>query len=311
MAEIRHLISITDFTAEESSHIIQRARRMKEGELSRPLAGKNVALLFEKPSLRTKVSFEVGINQLGGNAIYLSPEEVGLGVRETVRDVARVLSGFVDCIIARVNRHQDLLELAEYSAAPVINALSDLEHPCQTIADLVTIQEHQGDLAGLKLGFIGDGNNVARSLCLGLPPLGISFAIASPPNHKDYHLDRESLDLGRRLAVQNGHTRAEVLDLDDPAAAVSGADVVYTDTWTSMGQEAEAVIRRRDFQGFTVDPDLLSQAKPGAIFMHDMPAHYGEEVSVGMLEHPQSVAYNQANNRLHGQKAILEFLFAN
>ena len=311
MAEIRHLISITDFTAEESSHIIQRARRMKEGELSRPLAGKNVALLFEKPSLRTKVSFEVGINQLGGNAIYLSPEEVGLGVRETVRDVARVLSGFVDCIIARVNRHQDLLELAEYSAAPVINALSDLEHPCQTIADLVTIQEHQGDLAGLKLGFIGDGNNVARSLCLGLPPLGISFAIASPPNHKDYHLDLESLDLGRRLAVQNGHAKVEVLDLDDPAAAVSGADVVYTDTWTSMGQEAEAVIRRRDFQGFTVDPDLLSQAKPGAIFMHDMPAHYGEEVSVGMLEHPQSVAYNQANNRLHGQKAILEFLFAN
>ena len=256
MAEIRHLISITDFTAEESSHIIQRARRMKEGELSRPLAGKNVALLFEKPSLRTKVSFEVGINQLGGNAIYLSPEEVGLGVRETVRDVARVLSGFVDCIIARVNRHQDLLELAEYSAAPVINALSDLEHPCQTIADLVTIQEHQGDLAGLKLGFIGDGNNVARSLCLGLPPLGISFAIASPPNHKDYHLDLESLDLGRRLAVQNGHAKVEVLDLDDPAAAVSGADVVYTDTWTSMGQEAEAAIRRRDFKGFTVDPDL-------------------------------------------------------
>ena len=311
MAEIRHLISITDFTAEESSHIIQRARRMKEGELSRPLAGKNVALLFEKPSLRTKVSFEVGINQLGGNAIYLSPKEVGLGIRETVPDVARVLSGFVDCIIARVNRHQDLLALAEYSTAPVINALSDLEHPCQTIADLVTIQEHQGDLAGLKLGFIGDGNNVARSLCLGLPPLGISFAIASPPNHKDYHLDLESLDLGRRLAVQNGHAKVEVLDLDDPAAAVSGADVVYTDTWTSMGQEAEAAIRRRDFKGFTVDPDLLSQAKPGAIFMHDMPAHYGEEVSVGMLEHPQSVAYNQANNRLHGQKAILEFLLAN
>ena len=311
MAEIRHLISITDFTAQESSHIIQRARRMKEGELSRPLAGKNVALLFEKPSLRTKVSFEVGINQLGGNAIYLSPEEVGLGTRETVPDVARVLSGFVDCIIARVNRHQDLVELAEYSAAPVINALSDLEHPCQTIADLVTIQEHQGDLAGLKLGFIGDGNNVARSLCLGLPPLGISFAIASPPNHRDYHLDRESLDLGRRLAAQNGHTKAEVLDLDEPASAVAGADVVYTDTWTSMGQEAEAAVRRRDFQGFTVDPDLLSQAKPGAIFMHDMPAHYGEEVSLGMLEHPQSVAYNQANNRLHGQKAILEFLFAN
>ena len=311
MNAMRHLLSITEFTAEESLHIIQRARRMKDGEFGQPLAGKNVALLFEKPSLRTKVSFEVAINQLGGNAIYLSQQEVGLGTREPVSDVARVLSGFVDCIIARVNRHEDLVELAKYSDAPVINALSDLEHPCQTVADLVTIQEHCGELAGLKVGFIGDGNNVARSLCLGLPPLGISFAIASPPNLPVYHLDQESLDLGRRLAAENGHAKAEVLDLDHAVAAVTGADVVYTDTWTSMGQEADSAVRRRDFQGFTVDPALLSQANPGAIFMHDMPAHYGEEVSEGMLEHPQSVAYNQANNRLHGQKAILEFLFTN
>ena len=309
MAEIRHLISITDFSAEETQHIIQRSRRMKDGEISRPLEGKNVALLFEKPSLRTKVSFEVGINHLGGHSIYLSRQEVGLGTREPVSDVARVLSGFVDCIIARVDRHEDLVELAAHSSVPVINALSDWEHPCQTIADLMTIQEHKGDLKGLKLCYIGDGNNVARSLCLGLPPLGVSFVIASPPVKDKYHLDQGSLDLARRIA--NGKASKMVLDLTDPVAAVQGADVVYTDAWTSMGQEAESDARRQDFQGFTVDPELLSQAKPGALFMHDMPAHYGEEVPPGMLDHGQSVAYQQANNRLHGQKGILEFLFAN
>ena len=306
MAEIRHLISITDFSAEETSHIIQRSRRMKDGEISRPLQGKNFSLLFEKPSLRTKVSFEVGINQLGGHSIYLSRQEVGLGTREPVSDVARVLSGFVDCIIARVDRHEDLVELAKHSSVPVINALSDWEHPCQTIADLLTIQEHKGALEGLKLCYIGDGNNVARSLCLGLPPLGVSFAIASPPVNDRYHLDRASLDLAQRRA--NGNASQMVSDLTDPVAAVQGADVVYTDAWTSMGQEAESEARRRDFQGFTVDPELLSKAKPGALFMHDMPAHYGEEVSEGMLDHPQSVAYDQAENRLHAQKAALEFI---
>ena len=311
MAQRRHLISITDFSAEETRYIILRARRMKDGDISKPLEGKNVALLFEKPSLRTRVSFEVGINHLGGNSIYMSQQDVSLGAREPVSDLARVLSGYVDCIIARVNRHEDLVELVKHSSVPVINALSDQEHPCQTIADMVTIQEHKGDLEGLKLSFIGDGNNVARSLCLGLPAQGVSFVIASPPTNEKYHLDQRTLDLARRLASENGNKSTQVLDLSDPVAAVQGADVVYTDTWTSMGQEAEAEARRRDFQGFMVDPELMSKAKPGAIFMHDMPVHYGEEVSPGMLDHHQSVAYHQANNRLHGQKAILEFLFAN
>ncbi|PKB78337.1 MAG: ornithine carbamoyltransferase [SAR202 cluster bacterium Io17-Chloro-G9] len=309
MTEKRHFISITDFSAEETRHIIQRARLMKDGEISRPLEGKNVALLFEKPSLRTKVSFEVGINHLGGHPIYLAQQEVGLGIRESVSDVARVLSGFVDCIIARVDRHQDLVELAEYSSVPVVNALSNWEHPCQIIADLMTIQEHKGGLEGLKLCYIGDGNNVARSLCLGLPPVGVSFTIASPPANDKYHLDQESLNLALRSA--NGKGSPMVLDLRDPVAAVQGADIVYTDAWTSMGQEAESEARRRDFQGFTVDPELMSKANPDAIFMHDMPAHYGEEVPPGMLDHGQSVAYHQANNRLHGQKGILEFLFTN
>ena len=307
MAEKRHLISITDFSADETRRIIQRARRMKDGEISRPLEGKNVALMFQKPSLRTKVSFEVGINHLGGNAIYLSQQEVGLGTREPVSDVARVLSSFVDCIIARVDRHQDLVDLAKYSSVPVINALSEWEHPCQIVADVMTIQEHKKELEGLKLCYVGDGNNVARSLCLGLPPLGVSFAMASPPANDKYHLDQLSLDLARQRA--NGRTSTTVVDLRDLETAVRGADVVYTDAWTSMGDEAEAEVRRRDFQGFTVDHDLMSKANPGAIFMHDMPAHYGEEVPPGMLDHGQSVAYQQANNRLHGQKAILEFLF--
>ena len=310
MADLRHFISITDCSAAEMRGMLQRARQMKAGEQCQPLAGKNIALLFQKPSLRTRVSFEVGINQLGGNSIYMSEQEVGLGVREPISDVARVLSGFVDCIIARVNRHEDLLEFARYSSVPVINALSDVEHPCQTVADLLTIQECKGGLKGLKLSYIGDGNNVARSLCLGLPPLGMNFAIASPPSDRKYHLEQESLDLARRLAADNGVGAATVEDHGDPVAAVAGADVVYTDAWTSMGQEAESEARRRDFQGFTVDPELLSKAKAGAIFMHDMPAHYGEEVPPGMLEHPQSVAYQQANNRLHGQKAVLELLLS-
>ena len=304
-------MSVTDLSAGEFRKVIHRARAMKAGESSKALEGKNIALLFEKPSLRTRVSFEVGINRMGGNSIYMSQQEVGLGVREPISDVARVLSGFVDCIIARVNRHEDLVELARYSAVPVINALSDVEHPCQTVADVLTIQEHKGGPEGLKLSFIGDGNNVARSLCLALPPLGVGFSIASPPADRKYHLEAESLNLARQLAKDNGYQSVEVADLTDPIAAVAGADIVYTDAWTSMGQEAESAERRRDFQGFTVDPELLGKAKPGAIFMHDMPVHYGEETPPGMLEHPQSVAYQQANNRLHGQKAVLEFLLNN
>ena len=296
----RDLLSVTDLGPDETLGIIRRARQMKEGDCGKPLENKTAALLFEKPSLRTSASFQIGIAQLGGYSIYMNQDGPGLGGREPVSDVAQVLSGYVDCIIARVFFHRHLEELASYSSVPVINALSDWEHPCQTLADLLTIDEQLGRLEGVKLAFIGDGNNVARSLCLALPAVGAGFAIAAP---EGYNLDSHTLTEARRRSGS-----AQVWALADPREAVAGADVVYTDVWASMGQEVEAEARRRAFQGYTVDPDLLSQANAGALFMHDMPAHYGEEVPPGMLEHPQSVAYPQAHNRLHAQKALLEFL---
>ena len=304
MPSNRDILSITDLGPDETLEIIRRAKEMKIRTPTKPLCDKNVALLFEKPSLRTRTSFQVGIHQLGGYSVYLGQNEVGLNTRESVADIARVLSGYVDCIVARVHCHQHLVELAEYASVPVINALSDREHPCQILADLLTIDEHLGKLNGLKLAFIGDGNNVARSLCLALPALGVSFAIATP---EGYNLDEASLKLARRRAASES---VEVLALREPAEAVKGADIVYTDVWASMGQEEETAQRLRSFQGYTADPALLALANAGALFMHDMPAHYGEEVPVGMLEHPQSVAYTQAHNRLHAQKALLEFILS-
>ena len=306
MSSLQHLLSVTDLSPETTGGLIRRAVEMKRpdrGGAANALQGKSVALLFEKPSLRTKVSFMVGIQELGGYSLYLGPDEVGLGSREPVSDVARVLSGYVDCIVARVNSHRSLEELAEHGTVPVVNALSDWEHPCQTMADLLTVAEHQGDLAGRKLAFIGDGNNVARSLCLALPAVGMDFAIASPAG---YALDDETL----RRAAGIGGDVPSIRSLRDPVAAVTDADIVYTDVWTSMGDEAERGARLEAFRGYTVDPLLLRQAKPTANFMHDMPAHYGEEVPPGMLEHPQSIAYQQAHNRKHAQKAILEFLLS-
>ena len=299
MSKKRDFISITDLSPAETLRQVQRGAQGKARHGHRPLAGKTVALLFEKPSLRTKVSFQVGVEQLGGYSLYLGGDEVGLGAREPVSDVARVLSGYVDCIVARVFRHEHLQELAEYASVPVINALSDWEHPCQTMADLLTIYEHKGKLEGLTLAYVGDGNNVARSLCLALPAVGMNFNCASPDG---YELDAES------VAVATGRGSGEVKTMRSPAEAVADADVVYTDVWASMGQESEAEQRRQEFEGYTVGPALMAQARPGALFMHDMPAHYGEEVPPGMLEHPQSVAYPQAHNRLHAQKAVLEFL---
>lgn len=299
----RHFLSVTDLSPDETRRIIQRALELKapaEPAAIPALRGKSVALLFEKPSLRTKTSFMVGIHQLGGYPVYLGPDEVGLGIREPAADVARVLSGYVDCIVARVNSHRTLPELAHYAAVPVVNALSDWEHPCQIIADLVTIAEHQGELPGRKLAYIGDGNNVARSLCLALPAMGMTFSIASPPG---YQLDAETLQQARA-----GGGPDAIQSLTDPAAAVPNADFLYTDVWTSMGDEAERGGRLEAFQGYTVDPALLAQAKPTAQFMHDMPAHYGEEVPPGMLDHPQSIAYAQAHNRKPAQQALLEYL---
>ena len=304
----RDFLSVTDLTPDETWSLLKRARETKllaqSGEGGQPLAGKTVAILFDKPSLRTRVSFQVGIQQLGGYSVFLGQQEMGLGSREPISDIANVLSGYVDCIVARVSDHELLVELAKYASVPVINALSDLEHPCQIMADLLTIYEHKSKLEGLTLAYVGDGNNVARSLCLALPAVGMNFTSASP---QGYNLDEASVEKARARA--NGAS-VQVRILTSPVEAVAGADVVYTDVWASMGQEADAAVRRSAFDGYTVDPDLMQRANPGALFMHDMPAHYGEEVPPGMLEHPQSVAFPQAHNRLHVQKTILEFLLS-
>ena len=308
MSSKRDFLSITDISPDETRRLIERAQELKAappGSAS-PLAGKRVALLFEKPSLRTRVSFQIGIAELGGFSLYMGQDEVGLGRREPVSDVARVLSGYVDCIVARVNSHDSLVGLAEFGDVPVINALSDVEHPCQTMADLLTIAEAHGKTDGLNLAYIGDGNNVARSLCLGAPAVGMNFAIAAPHG---YQLEEQTFDAASERATRaDDGPRPTVHPLVRPTDAVIDANVVYTDVWTSMGDEAESEARIKAFQGYTVDGALMAQAAAGACFMHDMPAHYGEEVPPGMLEHPQSVAYRQAHNRLHAQKAVLEFL---
>ena len=308
MPHKRDFLSITDITPDETRALINRAIDLKAAQpgSAQPLAGKRVALLFEKPSLRTRVSFQIGIAELGGYSLYLSPEEVGLGRREPVSDVARVLSGYVDCIVARVNSHDSLVGLAEHGSVPVISALSDLEHPCQTMADLLTIAETHGRTDGLNVAYVGDGNNVARSLCLGAPAVGMNFAIAAPHG---YQLEEAVFDAASDRGVRaDDGPKPTVHPLVRPEDAVIDANVVYTDVWTSMGDEAETEQRLKAFRGYTVDDALMRQAAPGACFMHDMPAHYGEEVPPGMLEHPQSVAYQQAHNRLHAQKAVLEFL---
>lgn len=277
---------------------------MKRGDTERLLSGKSVALLFEKPSLRTKVSFDIATEQLGGHPVYLSPAEVGMGKRESGSDVARVLCRYVDGIVARTFAHQTLLTLAEYSSVPVVNALSDLEHPCQALADFLTIYENKGRLANLTLAFIGDGNNVANSLLLAASLTGVNFHIASPPG---YEIKEEMLSRSQELAVSSG-SRIELTN--DPRTAVKDVDVVYTDVWTSMGQEAEAEKRRRIFSDYQVNEKLLSLAKKDALFMHPLPAHHGEEISSGLLDNPHSVVFAQAENRLHLQKALLAKLLS-
>ena len=295
----KDLLSIADLTSEDISQLISDAIDMKAAGWLSMLSGKTLALMFEKPSLRTRVSFEVAMRQLGGEVIYLSPAEVGLGQRESVADVARVLSRYVDAVAARTFSHHTLEALAGSSAVPVINALSDQEHPCQALADLFTIYEKKGELDGLTLAFIGDGNNVASSLLLATSLMGMNFRIASPPG---YQIQDKVLHLARGYAAGSG---AEIFGTDEPRLAVKGADVVYTDVWTSMGQEAEAEERRRIFAGYQVNDELLSLARKDAIFMHDLPAHHGEEVAEGIVDSPRSVVFDQAENRMHVQKALL------
>jgi len=296
---LKDLLSVSDLSSEDIHSLISNAVDMKAERRLSLLSGKILAIMFEKPSLRTRVSFEVAMRELGGDTIYLSPAEVDLGKREPVPDVARVLSRYVDAIAARTFSHQTLEVLANYSSVPVINALSDLEHPCQALADLFTIYEEKGELEGVTLAFVGDGNNVAHSLMLAASLTGMNFRIASPAG---YGVQERILHLAQGYAIDSG---AKIFCTEEPRLAVSGADVVYTDVWTSMGQEAEAEKRRQIFASYQVNGELLSLAKEDALLMHPLPAHHGEEVAEGILGSPQSVVFDQAENRLHLQKALL------
>ena len=298
----KDLISILDLALDDIGCLIDLAADLKVSNAPTSLAGRTVALLFEKPSLRTRVSFDVGIHHLGAHPLYMGGPESQLGVREPVADLAQVLTKYVDCIVARVKVHASLQELAENASIPVVNALSDWEHPCQTLADLLTIKEIKGRLNGVSIAYIGDGNNVARSLTLGAASVGANISIASPSG---YGLDAQTLELARQRAAEWTTT---VTTSQSAVEAISKADVVYTDVWTSMGQESEREVRLKAFAGYSVDEQLMLQASPKAILMHPMPAHYGEEIPYGMLNNACSAAFLQAENRLHSHKAVLYHL---
>lgn len=301
----RDFVTIADWSAPELWEALDLALHLKRehraGVSHRDLlAGKTLAMIFQKPSLRTRVSFEVGMTQLGGHALYLGPDDIKLGTRETTEDIALNLSRYADGIMARVFGHDVVEELARYATVPVINGLSDLHHPCQALGDMLTILEHRRNLGGATLAFIGDGNNVAHSLIEASAVLGVQFRIACPEGHEP---NREIVEAARARggAVEIVHC---------PQEAARGADVLYTDVWASMGQEKEAAERRKRFQGFTVDVDLLSLASPTCLVMHCLPAHYGEEITYEVSRLPNSVLFDQAENRLHGQKALLALLLS-
>ena len=300
---MRHFLSIADLSAGQLTKLLHLARdlkaELKAGGNKPLLQGKALGMIFQKPSLRTRVSFERGMVQLGGTALYLSPAEIKLGERESVPDVARVLSRYVDAIMARVFAHSDILALAEHATVPVINGLSDLSHPCQALADVLTIWEKLGSLKGTKLAYVGDGNNVCTSLLFATSKLGMNMSVAAP---QGYEPDPAALAQARRFAAESG---SQITSTNDPGQAVAGADVIYTDVWTSMGQEAEAQARLSAFRPYQVNQRLLSQAKPEALVMHCLPAHRGEEITDDVVDGPHAVVFDQAENRLHAQKAIL------
>jgi len=295
----KDFLSVSDLTPERLRTLVNRAMNMKQEGWNTSLKEKVLVLMFEKPSTRTRISFEVGMRQLGGQCIYLSPEEVGLGKRESVPDVARVLSRFADAIASRTFAHETLEIMANNADIPVINALSDLEHPCQALADILTIYEHKKTLQGLTLAYIGDGNNTANSLLLACAMCGVNFQIASPAG---YDLPDKILRKAQSFATGIG---SEIICVREPISAVTNADIVYTDVWTSMGQEAEAAQRRKVFADYQVNSALLARARPDAILMHPLPAHHGEEVAENIIYCQQSVVFDQAENRLHAQKALL------
>ena len=300
-----HFTAIADCTAEELHHVLDVALRLKKqhresGRNDPILYGKSLAMIFEKPSLRTRVSFAVAMTQLGGSGLLLRPDEVGLDTREPLKDIARILSGMCDGIMARTFEHDKITNLAKWSTVPVINGLTDFSHPCQAMADLMTLQEHFGQLRGRTLAFIGDGNNVARSLSVACARFEMKFILASPPG---YELPADDVARLRRQAPD-----MDLRITQDPLEAVRGADTIYTDTWVSMGQEAEKTERVKDFAGFQVDERLLAAAPGHAVVLHCLPAYRGLEISDAVMEGPQSLIFPEAENRLHFQKGLLAVL---
>lgn len=310
MKNKKDFLSITDLDAKEIWQVLFMAKKLKEelkskGKNNPLLKNKQMVMLFEKPSLRTKLSFDFAFDQLGGHPVYFGANEVSLGKRELVSDVAQVISSMADLVVARVFNHKDLVYLAENSNIPVINALSDLEHPCQALADLLTIWEVKGKLENLTVAYIGDGdNNVPHSLFLGCVLLGINFSCASP---KGYWMNKEIVEQAKKIAKVTG---AKIIETEDPKEAVMNADVVYTDTWVSMGDEAEQNERLEIFKSYQVNQELMNLANKDVVFMHDMPAYRGNEVTSEVIDGPSSIIFQQAENRLHAQKSLMLWLLS-
>ena len=302
----RDLLELDDYTPEEIRYLLDLAielkRKQKNGEVYQPLLGKTIGLIFEKSSTRTRVSFEVGAFQLGAHALFLSKNDIQLGRGEIISDTAQVLSRYLDGIMIRTFGHENVVDLARYATVPVINGLSDLAHPCQVLADYQTVLEHKGTLKGLKLAFVGDGNNMAHSLMIGGAKLGVHVYVASP---EGYTPDEAVLKQAQEIAKESG---AEIVVTHSPLEAVQDADIIYSDVWASMGFEEEQKIREAAFKDYQVNEELVKAAKSDYLFMHCLPAHRGEEVSEGVIDGANSVIFDQAENRLHAQKALMAAL---
>ncbi|PRR92042.1 MULTISPECIES: ornithine carbamoyltransferase [unclassified Bacillus (in: firmicutes)] len=298
----KDFLSLKDFSINDIAYLIEKAEEMKQNPYQDLFKGKTLAMIFEKSSTRTRVSFEAGMTQLGGHALFLSSNDLQIGRGETISDTAQVLSGYVDGIMIRTFEHEKVEELAQYASIPVINGLTDYSHPCQALADLLTIKEAKGTLKGVKVAYIGDGNNVAHSLMVGCAQLGCDIVVASP---KGYEPLQEVTDTAREFAKQSG---AEVIVTTDPIAAVQDADVIYSDVFTSMGQEAETEKRLAEFKEYQVNDELMRHAAKDYIFLHCLPAHRGEEVTADIIDGPHSKVFQQAENRLHVQKALIKEL---
>ena len=304
----KNLVSVADLEREDIDELFALTAEMKEssrrGVTDLCLAGKTLGMIFEKSSMRTRVSFEVAMTQMGGHAIYLTKHDINLGERESIKDVSKVLSRFIDCVAIRTYEHKTVTELADSSSVPVINALSDYTHPCQALTDLYTIKEKKGSLDNVKLVYVGDGNNVARSLAFLCAKLKVSCTIASPEN---YELSAQFLDeLENNVKDKDSYIK----QISDPVEAVKDADVIYTDTWISMGEEEEAETKRKDFKDFQVNSELISYATKDVFVMHCLPAHRGEEITDDIIDGDHSIVYDQAENRLHVQKALLKLLIS-